>query len=159
MQCLVMMISSKQCMFSYFLYNISVSLTHFLSCTSFDLQLEQLGVDMQQLKEPATTRIFRAWVEDWEEELLRKNDCVAEARLLEKYKNLVFLDPDTKCTFTVESQNLEFRRGRKDGGWKLICEPNDDTQEVEPFDITLENELIGSTPQANGNQVIYQPFV
>ena len=105
---------------------------------------------MQQLKEPATTRIFRAWVEDWEEELLRKNDCVAEARLLEKYKNLVFLDPHTKCTFTVESQNLQFRRGRKDGGWKLICEPNDDTQEVKPFDIPLANELIGYIPQADG---------
>ena len=60
---------------------------------SFDLQLEKFGVDMKQLKEPATTRIFRAWVEDWEEELLKDNDCVAEAHLLEKYKNLVFMIP------------------------------------------------------------------
>ena len=53
----------------------------------------------------------------------------------------------------MEAQNLEFHRG-SDGGWKLICEPNDDRQEVEPFDIPLANELIGSTHQAAGVQVI-----
>ena len=33
--------------------------------------------------------------------LLQANDCVAEARILEKYKELVFYDPDTKKTFKV----------------------------------------------------------
>ena len=32
---------------------------------SFDLQLKKFGVDMAQLKEPATNRVFCAWVEDW----------------------------------------------------------------------------------------------
>ena len=53
----------------------------------------------------------------------------------------------------METQNLEFHRGRY-GGWKLICEPNDDRQEVESFDIPLANELIGSTHEAYGVQVI-----
>jgi hypothetical protein len=35
---------------------------------NFDLQLEKFGVDTSILKEPAVQRIFRAWVEDWEEE-------------------------------------------------------------------------------------------
>ena len=111
---------------------------------------------MVQLKQSATTRIFRAWVEDWEKEMLKDNDCIAEARLLEKYKNLVFYDPDTDCTFTVASQNLEYRRGRKDGGWHLICEPNDDSEEAEPFAIPLANELIGVTQQADGVKVIHE---
>ena len=29
-------------------------------------------------------RIFWAWVEEWEEEARKKNDCVEEARLLTK---------------------------------------------------------------------------
>ena len=120
---------------------------------SFDLQLEKFGVDMKQLKEPATTCLFRAWVEDWEEELLKDNDCVAEARLLEKYKNLVFHDPDTDATFTVASQNMEYRRGRN-GGWYLVCEPNNDKEEAEPFTIPLADELIGQTLQADGIKVI-----
>ena len=73
----------------------------------FDLQLDNFGVDTVQLQAASPTRIFHAWVEDWEEEILRKNDIVAEVRLLEKYKNLVFYDPDNECMYTVWHKNLE----------------------------------------------------
>ena len=92
-------------------------------------------------------------MEDWETELLKDNDVVAEARLLEKYKHLVFLDPDTNCTFTVAPENMEYNRG-KHGGWHLVCEPNDDVVETEAFDIPLANELISQTPQADGVKII-----
>jgi hypothetical protein len=46
---------------------------------NFDLQLETFGVDMGALKEPAIERVFWAWVEDWEEEAKKNNDCVAKA--------------------------------------------------------------------------------
>jgi len=39
-------------------------------------------VDTGALKEPAVERIFRAWVEEWEEEARKINDCVEEAHLL-----------------------------------------------------------------------------
>ena len=58
--------------------------------------MQNFGVDTDALREPVSTRVFRAWVEDWEVELLKMNDCVAEAKLLEKYKDLVFYDPDTQ---------------------------------------------------------------
>ncbi len=67
---------------------------------NFDLQLEQFGVSTRELKQPVK-RIFRAWVEDWEEADRKVNDCVAEARILAKYKNLVFHDPDTGGTFSI----------------------------------------------------------
>jgi len=35
---------------------------------NFDLQLEKFGVDMEALKHVPIRRVFRAWVEDWEEE-------------------------------------------------------------------------------------------
>ncbi len=38
---------------------------------SFDLQLEKFGVDLDNLKQPATSRIFRAWVEDWEKKIMK----------------------------------------------------------------------------------------
>jgi hypothetical protein len=63
---------------------------------NFDLQLEKFGVETGALKEPEIERIFRAWVEDWEEDARKKNDCVAEAQLLAKYKCLVFRDPDSE---------------------------------------------------------------
>ena len=49
---------------------------------NFDLRLEKFGVNTGILKEPAVERIFRLWVEDWEEEARKKNDCVSEALLL-----------------------------------------------------------------------------
>ncbi len=79
---------------------------------NFDLQLETFGVDMGALKEPPVECIFWAWVEDWEEEARKKNDCVAEAQLLAKYKGLVFCDPDTGKSFLIWKQNMEFHRGR-----------------------------------------------
>jgi len=60
---------------------------------NFDHQLETFRVDLDALKESATKRIFRAWIEDWEKDALEDNDAVAEAKLLEKYKNLVLLRP------------------------------------------------------------------
>ena len=122
---------------------------------SFDLQLEKFDVDLENLKEPATTRIFRAWVEDWEKEMMKKNDCVAEATLLEKYKDLVFNDPDVNCMFTVAKQKMEYRRG-KQGGWFLVCEPNDDKKEAEPFAIELANTLTATTPQADGMRSVHK---
>jgi hypothetical protein len=62
---------------------------------NFDFQLETFGVDMGTLKVPPIERVFWAWVEDWEEEAQKKNDCVSKAQLLAKYKGLVFRDPDT----------------------------------------------------------------
>jgi hypothetical protein len=66
---------------------------------NFDLQLKKFGVNMGKLKEPAVQRIFHARVEDWEEDARKKNDCVLEALLLQKYKGLVFYDPDSGNDF------------------------------------------------------------
>ena len=58
------------------------------------MNLEKFGVDTTVLKLATYKRIFRAWVEDWENPLLKINNVVEEVRLLEKYKDLVFYDPD-----------------------------------------------------------------
>ena len=58
-------------------------------------------------------------VKEWEEEARKKNDCVEEARLLTKYKGLVFNDPDSGSTFSVWDRNMEFRRGRGNG-WFVV---------------------------------------
>ena len=101
---------------------------------SFDLHLQNFGVDTDALREPVSTRVFRAWLEDWEVELLKMNDCVTEAKLLEEYKGHVFNDPDTQVNFTVHADNLEICIG-KEGGWNLIRNYLDDGVEDEGFAI------------------------
>ena len=125
---------------------------------NFNSQLEKFGVDMAALKNVPIQRIFRAWVEDWEEEARKKNDCVTEAKLLAKYKGLIFCDPDTDLAFKVWEQNLEFRRGRGDGGWYVIgeCADDPDNVQTEAFTLEIACQLIGETKQEEGILVIKQ---
>ena len=67
---------------------------------------------------------------------------------------MLFFNPDDSKTYTIASENLEFRRGRKDGGWYLICESNVTGDEVEGYSIELGNELIGGTQQISGVEVL-----
>ena len=71
-----------------------------------------------------------------------KNDPVAEAQLLEKYKGLVFVDPNYGTTYTIHDKNLEFqRRNRRqniDGGWTVIAVDENDENEG----YVIEQELI-----------------
>ena len=128
-------------------------------CVSFDLQLEKFGVDTVVLKQPATNRVFRAWVEDWEKDLLKMNDCVAEARILAKYKGLIFWDPATEANFTVPDEILEFRRG-KDGGWHLIGNSSDESVEDEGFAIgEMIIGMIADTEQRPGVEIIREEEV
>jgi hypothetical protein len=122
---------------------------------NFDFQLKTFGFDMGALKEPAIERVFWAWVEDWEEEALKKNDCVSKVQLFAKYKDLVFRDHDTGKSFSIWEQNMEFCRGRGNI-WFLvgICADNEDNNEA--FTLEIACELIGETPQRNGVQLFHQ---
>jgi hypothetical protein len=121
---------------------------------NFDLQLEKFGVNMGILKEPAVQRIFGAWVEDWEEDAMKKNDCVSEAQLLQKYKGLVFHDPNSGNDFCTWPQNMEYRRGRGNGGFLLGVYAEDGVED-EAFVLELACEMIGDTPQKDGVQVVH----
>ena len=60
------------------------------------MNLEKFGVDTTVLKLVTSKLIFRAWVEYWEKPLLKINDVIAEVRLIENYKDLVFYDPNNE---------------------------------------------------------------
>ena len=121
---------------------------------AFDLHLEKFGVDSAALKEPVAQRIFRAYVEDWEEDERMNNNCVTEARFLAKYGGLVFLDPDRESEkmFTVYNKNMEFHRGRGNG-WHVLAASSDDN--FEAFTLEIACVVIGETEQAAGIMVVW----
>ncbi len=121
---------------------------------NFDLQLKKFGVNTGILKDPAVQCIFCAWVEDWEEDARKKNDCVLEALLLQKYEGLVFHDPDSGNDFCIWHQNMEYRQGRGNG-WFLLGVCVKDGVEDEAFMLKLACEMIGDTPQKDGVQVVH----
>ncbi len=122
---------------------------------NFNLQLEKFGVNTDILKEPAVERIFHSWVKKWEEEARKKNDCVSEALLLQKYEGLVFCDPDSGNDFSIWQQNMEFCHGRGNG-WFLLGVCAKDGVEDEGFTLELACKMIGDTPQKDGIQVVHQ---
>ena len=98
------------------------------------MNLKSFGVDTTVLKLATSKRIFRVWVEDWEKPFLKINDGISEVRLLEKYKDLVFYDPDNECVYTVWHKNMEWQRGHN-GDWCLIGCSADDKLDDELFSI------------------------
>jgi hypothetical protein len=93
-------IDAKWCsmMFSYNNMFISSLVPSF----GFDLQLENWGVDVNELKAKTVKRVFRAWVEEWEKECIKDKDAVVEVRSLGQYKGIEFFDPEDKITYTIE---------------------------------------------------------
>ncbi len=114
-------------------------------------------MDLEALRSKVVKRVFRAWVEDWENECIKNKDVVSEVRLLDKYKGLVFYDPDADKTYTIESKNMEwYNKSRKkniDGGWYLLATSDED--EMDTF--MVEDELcsqIADTPQDDSIEII-----
>ncbi len=122
---------------------------------NFNLQLEKFGVNTGKLKEPADQCIFRAWVEDWDGDARKKDDCVSEALLLQKYKGLVFHDPDSGNYFCIWHQNMEYHWGRENG-WFLLGVCAEDGLENEAFTLELACKMIEDTPQKDGVQVVHR---
>jgi hypothetical protein len=103
---------------------------HFVG--SFDLQLEEFGVNIAEFTNPIQRSDFKAWLEDLEKPFLENNDPVAEARLRVKYLGLVFFDLDNQTIYSVYPGNLEYRKGQ-DGVWCVIEVCADDGYDDEHF--------------------------
>ena len=85
------------------------------------LNLEKFGVDCAELSQPLLpNQTFCCWLEEWEKPLLAQNDVVLMTKLLQKYKSIMFYDPDDDITFTVCEEKLEFCKPAKRNGWEVL---------------------------------------
>ena len=109
---------------------------------SFDLQLEKWGVDVEILKEPAITRRFIGWTEDWEKEKFKDSGAVARAMFMNKYKDTIFYLPDTGETYHVDDGGIQFLRGQS-GGWTIYGnsdKPGVEEESLTPF-LVVQNTI------------------
>ena len=138
-------------MAKYYITNTNNNLS-----ASFDHKLENFGVDTAQLKKPTRHRIFLARIKDLEEGAIHNGFCVAEVRLLNKYKNMDFYYPDDEVTRTVYSRNLtyvkkNFGENGSRSGWVLLGTHPDDNNDdkIQSFFISdFVVYLIADTQQA-----------
>jgi hypothetical protein len=78
------------------------------------LGLTKFGVNVDDLignKKPK--RIFCNWLEDWEEDIMYKQDPSNEHKLLKKYAGLSWYDPDQDVVVTACTKHMKFIRQRK----------------------------------------------
>lgn len=115
-----------------------------------DSDFETLGLDANCLpldvapdEEVAkrSTRIFRAWREEWEDVDCGPYGCpILEQKILRKYGGLKFIDPDSGQKFTVHPDRASFQKERKANRYELFCildgfdEGVDDDDQVEMWE-------------------------
>ena len=130
------------------------------------MQLERFDVDTGALKEPAVERIFRAWVEDWEEKPERRMIVLRRHVCLQSIKDLFSMiwTQGVHCLSGIETwsfvgnMDMEFRRGRGNG-WFVVgvsADKPDDESCNEHFSLEMACELIGATKQKEGVKVLKQ---
>ena len=63
----------------------------------------EMGLDdiVHNDREPRHARIFNSWIEDWESDILITQGQENEQQLLQKYKNIRFLDDEDNQTYMI----------------------------------------------------------
>ena len=133
----------------------------------FNAGLLKQGVVVEDLQRAPPKRLFRAYVEPWEEEarIRKKTDC--EDMIARKYGGMKFRDPQDGKVLKVFGGNCEWINKRKrdpEGetwGWHVLCYPQGEDPEVmsglEPFDLELVHEHVKGYEQEENIMIIDRP--
>lgn len=104
------------------------------------LGLDKFGVDLSAAIVPLASngqRIFRAWIEHWEINCIKKRGPLTEARLLAKYKNLMLIDIDSvddgEHIWKINPRDMGWPKGKRENGWCAMAIK-------ESFDIRVSKE-------------------
>ena len=74
-------------------------------------------MELVKKKKAPKVRVFKAYIEDWEEPLLAvKINLVGHAKLLHKYGGLTFCNPDDKKQHTLEGDQLHWDNKHRPAG-------------------------------------------
>lgn len=85
----------------------------------FDKCLEESSKEnKEETQKP--DRIFRAFIEDWEVECIKKKDPTHEAKLLKKYGGLELFDIDEDSNARISETELNWSRPSRKGGGYMV---------------------------------------
>ena len=129
-----------------------MTLNYFCLLYRFDLELENWGVDVNELKEIPISRNFLGWTEDWEKEKWKEDGAVNKALFANKYKDMRFVLPDTGHMYYIREEDVVYRRRY---GWVIYAQCDVPGVEEDEVTIFLAVTLIQKTDQAAGIQVLH----
>jgi hypothetical protein len=106
------------------------------------------GGKVNEMVNNTPTRYFRAWLEEWEIDAVKKEDVVNETRLLAKYGGLQWRDPDNGYNKLIADKNILHWSPwtkKKGGGYGVIAYDEhyrendpDNSEHVEPWYISID---------------------
>ena len=85
-----------------------------------------MGIDniVHNDREPCNSRIFNAWIEDCDTEILTTRDHENEQRLLQKFNNIRFFNDVDNQTYIIAPENLEFKGPTRRNKQKCVVGQN-----------------------------------
>ncbi len=98
---------------------------------------------MNALKEPAFSRTFVGWTEDWEKDKWKTDRAVNQVLFSNKYKDLRFVLPDTGHMYYISEEDIVFQRCY---GWVIYAQCDMPGVEEDEVTICLVVTLIQKTP-------------
>ena len=105
----------------------------------FDREFDMLeALPSAQVRQPTTPRFVKCYLEEWEDECVRKNTEVNSAKLLRKYGGLEFDDLDNlHHHYRIDSNEMFYHRK---SGWCVKAYKNGE-EEYTPWTIDKEEAL------------------
>ena len=103
----------------------------------------EMGLDniMHNVRQPSHARIFNAWIEYLESDILKTKYQDNEQRLLQKYKNIRLLDDEDNQTYTIAQENLEFKgTTRRNKQYCVVRQPLD-WRDVDNLDLLISKDI------------------
>ena len=115
----------------------------------FDKEFDMF-TDHTSNKEKKRIRLFRNWKEDWEDDYIIKKSPVSEAKLLEKYGGLQWMDIDNDQLVYSNPTDLKWEKRRGRGGFYCLIaydehydkDAEDKDDHIEPWEFS--DDLRGS---------------
>ena len=128
---------------------------------AFNLGLENWDSGSPNVPRPIVPkRLFKAWIEDWEWDCITHKDSVAEARLLQKYGGLRWIDPDNdeNILCVASTEDMEFQASQNGSGWCVVGTRDTDGGS-EPWVIDVVVDLIAKyvQPAEMNVEIVFDP--
>ena len=92
-------------------------------------------------REPCHARIFNAWIEDLESDILRTRYQENDQRFLQKYNNIRLLDYEDNQTYIIAPENLDFKGPTRRNKQYCVVRQNLNCIDGDNLDILISREI------------------
>ncbi len=120
--------------------------------TITNLELENWGIEVNALKEPAISKTFVGWTKDWEKDKWKTDGDANQVLFSNKYEDLNFVLPDTGHMYYIREVDFVFQRHYE---WTIHAQCDLPSVEEDEVTIILAVTLIQKIPQTDGVKAMH----